>query len=158
MLLRIFSKSVFKTLFTNCKNMLLKICKYLTIIPRTRVGYKLLSHVFKNTANQRSGLPLHILQYATGSIPLYFPVITCAQQFTGFLLRTSHQPAPKLFNSCEPLRTFPIMSGQFPIIFEHFRIFSNTFKDFRKFSKNFKTILDRFQSFPKIALDFPKFS
>ena len=62
----------------------------------------------------------YILRYATGNIPLYFPVITCAQQFTEVYLRTSQKPAPKLFNSCEPLRTFAITSRSFPKISEDF--------------------------------------
>ena len=66
---------------------------------------------------------LYILRYATGNSPLYFPVITCAQQFTGVYLRTSQKPAPKLFNSCEPLQTFAITSRSFPKISEHFRRF-----------------------------------
>ena len=87
--------------------------------------YCVLFHALKNTANQRPGLPLHILWYAMGSMQrvvfhLYFPGITCAQQFTGIHLRTSQKPAPKLFNSCEPLRTFPITSGHFPKIFRKF--------------------------------------
>ena len=98
------------------------------------VQYCTLSHALKNTANQRPGLPLHILRYATGSIPLYFPVIPCAQQLTGVHLRTSQKRAPKPFNSCEPLRTFPITSGN------RFRRFPNTYEDFRRFSENFKVI------------------
>ena len=86
--------------------------------------YRYLSHALKNTANQRLGLPLQILQYATGSIPLFFSVITCAQQFTGVLLRTS----PKFLNSCEPVRTSPITTGNFPMISEHFQRFSENFK------------------------------
>ena len=82
-----------------------------------------LSYALKNTANQKSGLPLHILRCATDSIPL--PVITCLQQFTGVLLRTSQKPAPKLFNSYEPLRTFLITSGNFS-------------DDFRALSENLK--------------------
>ena len=96
------------------------------------VLYCTLSHALKNTANQRPGLPLHILRYATGSIPLYSPVIPCAQQLTGVHLRTSQKRAPKPFNSCEPLRTFPITSGN------RFRSFPNTYEDFRRFSENFK--------------------
>ena len=91
-----------------------------------------LFHALKNTANQRPGLPLHILRYATGNIPLYFLVIPCAQQFTGVHLRTSQKPAPKPFNSCEPLRTFPIRSGN------RFQRFPNTSEDFRRFSENLK--------------------
>ena len=93
------------------------------------VLYCTLSHALKNTANQRPGLPLHILRYATGGIPLYFPVIPCAQQLTGVHLRTSQKRAPKPFNSCEPLRTFPITSGnrfrRFPKIFRKFESHKN---------------------------------
>ena len=91
------------------------------------IGCRFLSHALKYTANQRPELLLHILQYATGSTPLYFPVITCAQQFTEILLRTSQKSDPKLFNSYEPLRTFPITSRNFPMIFEHFRRFCKRF-------------------------------
>ena len=93
--------------------------------------YCTLFHTLKSTANLRPGLLLHILGYATGnSIPLYFPVITCVQQFTGVHLRTSQKPAPKLFNSYEPLRTFPITSRNFPKISEHFRRFPKIFRKF----------------------------
>ena len=95
---------------------------------RCKILYSILSHALKNTANRRPGLPLHILRYATGSILLYVPVITCAQQFTGVHLRTSQKPAPKLFTSCEPLRAFSITSGNFQKISEHFRRFSEDFK------------------------------
>ena len=80
-------------------------CSYLNFVLMyvlylcTTILYCTLSHALKNTANQRPGFSLHILRYATGSTPLYFPVITCAQQFAGVLLRTSQKPNPKLFNS-----------------------------------------------------------
>ena len=61
-------------------------------------------------------------RYATGSIPLYLPVITCSQQFTGVHLRTSQKSAPILFNSCEHFRRVPIISANSPIISKHFRI------------------------------------
>ena len=73
---------------------------------------------------------IYILRYATCSIPLYFPIITCAQQFTGVLLRTFQKPSPKLFNSCEPLRTYPIISENFPMIPKHFRRFPKIFRKF----------------------------
>ena len=99
--------------------------------------------------------------YATGSIPLFFRVITCAQQFTGVHLRTSQKPAPKLFNSCEPLRTFPIASGNFPKISEHFRRFPKIFRKFWKIIKTsenyFWTVSEVFRQFPKISVDFQKF-
>ena len=80
------------------------------------IKFCFISHALKNTSNQRPGLPLHILRYATGSIPLYFLVITCVQQFTGVHLRTSQKPAPKLFTITS--------------ISDHVRKFS---EDFRKF-------------------------
>ena len=85
-----------------------------------------ISHALKNTANKRPGLPLHFLRYATGSIPLYFPVVTCVQQFTGVHLSYSQKPAPA--NYYEHFRSRP----------EFFRSFPNTSKDFRRFSENFK--------------------
>ena len=92
--------------------------------------YYIISHSLKNTANQRPGLPLHILRYATGSISLYFPVIPCAR---GVHLKTSQKQAPKPSTpACEPLRTFPITSGN------RFRKFPNTSEDFQRFSENFK--------------------
>ena len=104
---------------------------YYAILYHT-IPYYTLSHALKDIANQRPGLPLHILRYATGSIPLYFPVITYTQQFTRVHLRTSQKPAPKRFNSYEPLRTFPITSRN------RFRRFPNTSEDFRRFSENLK--------------------
>ena len=71
----------------------------------------------KNTANQRPGLPLQFLQYATGSMQL--------------LLRTSQKPALKLStpaNHYQHFRSRP----------EIFRCFSNTSEDFRRFFENFK--------------------
>ena len=122
--------------------------------------YLFLSHALKNTANQRPGLPLHILRYATGSIPLYFPVITCAQQFTWVHLRTSQKPTPKLFNSCEPLRTFPITSGNFPKISEQFRRPPKIFRKFWKIIKTsenyFWTSSEEFRTLPKISEVCPK--
>ena len=104
-----------------------KLFSHLIIIPRTRVGYELLSHALKNTANQRPGLPLHILRYATGNIQRVvfystFPSLLARNSLLGVHLRT-WKPTPKLFNSCEPIQTFPITSGNFPKISEHFPIF-----------------------------------
>ena len=93
-----------------------------------------------------------------GSIPLYLNVIPCAKQFTGVHLRTSEKRAPKPFNSCEPLRTFPITSGN------RFRRFPNTSKDFRRFPKILKShkniwklLLNRFRSFSKFSENFRRF-
>ena len=106
-----------------------KLFSHLIIIPRTRVGYELLSHALKNTANQRPGLPLHILRYATGSIPLYFPVITCAQQFTG-------GPFEDLKASSETLELLRTITN----ISHHVRKFSEDFRTLPNILKNHKNI------------------
>ena len=118
-------------------------------------------HALKNTANQRTGLSLHILRYATGSmrwVVLHstFPSLLTRNSLLAVHLRTSQNPVLKLFNSCEQLRTIPIMSGKFSIISEHFRRFSGNFKKIIKISKNCFL-------FPKFSenftfKDFPSFS
>ena len=128
------------------------------VLELSRIRYLFLFHALKNTANQRPGLPLHILRYATGNmqrvlfLSRYFTVITCAQQFTGVFLRTSQKPAPKLLiptNHYEHFWSRP----------EIFRWFLNTSEDFRRFSEHFKlTILNRFRIFPKIPEDCQTFS
>ena len=84
--------------------------------------YYILSHALKNTANQWPGLPLHILRYAAGSIPLYFPVITYAQQFTGGPFEDFSKACSE---TCQLLRTITSISDHirklFPKIFEHFK-------------------------------------
>ena len=102
---------------------------YYTMLYYT-ILYYTLSHALKNTANQRPGLPLHILRYATSNMQRKI-----AQQFTGVHLRTSQMPPPKLFNSCQPLRTFPITSGNFPKISEHFQRFSEVKLNFKNVAK-----------------------
>ena len=106
-----------------------KLFSHLIISPRTRVGYELSSHALKNTANQRPGLPLHILRYATGSIPLYFPVITCAQQFTG-------GPFEDLKASSETLEFLRTITN----ISDHVRKFSEDFRTLPNILKNHKNI------------------
>ena len=86
--------------------------------------YIFLSHALKNTANQRPGLPLHILQYAMGSIPLYSPVIPCAQQLTGGPFEDFSKASSKTF---QLLRTITNISNHiwksFPKISEHLQRF-----------------------------------
>ena len=53
-----------------CMFVCMYVCTYL---------YMYLSHA----ANQRPGLPLHILRYATGSIPLSFPVLLAGNSLLG---------------------------------------------------------------------------
>ena len=100
------------------------------------VLYIYLSHALKNTANQRPGLPLHILLYAMGNmqwVVFYFTL-------------------PSLLEILKHLKNifelFPKISGNFRTLP----------KIFRKFLKPFWTVFEVFQKFPKIAKDFPKFS
>ena len=58
---------------------LLHFSEILQLSVQTTEIYCILSHALKNTANQRLILPLPMLRCATGNIPLYFSVITCAQ-------------------------------------------------------------------------------
>ena len=72
--------------------------------------------------NQRPGLLLHILRYATGnavgSIPFYFPIITCMQQFTARVLfkRTAQKSALKrhVRKFSDDFHTLPKISKDFP--------------------------------------------
>ena len=77
----------------------------------------------------------------TVTIPLNFPVIPCAQQFTGVHLKTSQKQAPKPHNSSEHLRTFPITFGnRFEIVSEDFRTLPKISEDFPKILKSHKNI------------------
>ena len=84
--------------------------------------YMYLSHALKITANQRPGLPLHILRYATGMRAIVywgpFENLSKASSETLQLLRTHY----------EYFRSRP----------ENFRSFPNTSEHFRRFSENFK--------------------
>ena len=44
------------------------------------IAYNPLSHAIENTANQEARNPLHILRYATGSIPRKNPGVPCGLQ------------------------------------------------------------------------------
>ena len=116
--------------------------------------YYILSHALKNTANQRPGLPLHILRYATGNMQRVvfhstFPSLLARNSLLG-----SSKSAPRLFNSCEPLRTFPITSGNFPKISKHFRRFPKISEDFPKILKNHKAPGNTIELFPKFSKSF----
>ena len=102
------------------------------------IVYYILSHTLKNTANQRPGLPLHNLWYATGIIPLFFPVITCAQQFTARVLedfsKSSSETFQLLRNHYENFRSRPTIS-------DDFRALPKISEDFSEnFFKNHKNI------------------
>ena len=96
----------------------------------------ILSHALKNTANQRPGLPLHILRYVTGNMQRVvfhstFPSLLARNSLLGPIwgvlksqLRNSSTPA----NHYEHFQSRP----------EIFRRFLITSEDFRKFSEIFK--------------------
>ena len=77
----------------------------------------------------RTGNILHILRYRTGNIPLYFPVIPCAQQICWGLFEDFLKSVAKLFNSCKRLRTVPVTSANFRVISVHFRRFPKIFQN-----------------------------
>ena len=91
----------------------------------------ILSHTLKNTANQRPGLPLHILRYATGNMQWVvlhstIPSLLARSSLLGSIwgLLKSH-----LRNSSTPANCYEYFrSGT-----EIFRRFPNTSDDFRKF-------------------------
>ena len=107
-------------LFTATANIKISLCS----------TYYILSHALKNTANQRPGFTdycLHILWYAMDNIPLYFPVITCVQQFHG-----------------NPFEDFSKASSEILQLlvnhYEHFLSHPEIFEDFPKILKNHKNI------------------
>ena len=103
--------------------------------------YYTLSHALKNTVSQRPGLPMHILRYSTSNMQRVvfhstFASLLARNSSAGVLLRTSQSSAPKLFNSCKPLLTVPITSGNFC---DNFRTLLKIPKIFRKFQKIIKS-------------------
>ena len=80
--------------------------------------------------------------YSAGSILLYFPVITCAQQLCWRPFKDISKSAPILVNSCERFRTVPITFANFPMISEHFR----------KIKKIIKAHQNCFEPFPKFKV------
>ena len=91
------------------------------------IQYYILSHTLKNTANQRPGLPLHILRYSTLLSRHYLR----AKVYWGLfedLSKASSRISSSPENHYEHFRSRP----------EIFRRFSNSSEDFRRFSENFK--------------------
>ena len=92
-------------------------------------SYCILSHALKNTANQRPGLPLHILRYATGNMQRVvfhstFPSLLARKSLLGSIWTLlKSQLRNSSINSCEPLRTISITPENFPKISEDFRKF-----------------------------------
>ena len=70
------------------------------------------------TANEKPDMPMLKLQYAMSSIPLYLPVIPCAQQLYWGPLEDFLKISSETF---QLLRTFPKSS-------DHFRKFSDNFQ------------------------------
>ena len=87
----------------------------------------------KNTANQRLGFPFHILRYATGSIPLYYPFITrvVARKFCWGPFEDFSKISSETF---QLLRTFTNSS-------DHSRKFSDSFRIVPKSSEDFQKII-----------------
>ena len=128
--------------------------------------YCILSHALKNTANQRPGLPLHILRYAAGNTQRVvfhssFPLLLARNSLLGSIrgllkskFRNSSTPANHYehFRSCpeisEDFRTLPRISENFKKSLKHLNI---TFEPFPKFSENF-------WRFPNTSEDFLRFS
>ena len=133
------------------------------------IMYCVLSHALKNTVNQRPGLPLHILRYATGNMQR----VVFHSTFPSLLARNS-----LLRSFCEllknQLRSFSTPANHYeyfrsrPEIFDDFRTLPNISEDCQRFSKIYinrssspKTGLKRFQSFrnfPEISELFRKFT
>ena len=133
--------------------------------------YCILSHALKNTANQRPGLPFHILRYATGNIQRVvfhstFPSFLARNSLLWFIwelfkseLRNLSTPAnhyehfrshPEIVS--EDFRTLPKISEDFPkILKDHKNIWKLFLNRFRIFPKNF-------QKFPNTSEDFRRFS
>ena len=137
------------------------------------VLYCILSHVLKNTANQRPGLPLHILRYATGNMQRVvvhspFPSLLARNSLPGSIwwllksqLRNSSTPAnhyeqlrsrPEF---SEDFRTLPRISEDFPkILKSHKNIWKLLLNRFCDVSRNFPKISEHFRRFPKISRKF----
>ena len=98
--------------------------------------YYSLSHALKNTANQRPGLPLQILLYATGNMQWVvfhstFPSLLVCNSLLGSIWRLLKI---QLRNSSTPT----IHYEHFRSRPEIFRKFPNTSENFRRFSENSK--------------------
>ena len=117
---------------------------------------------WKKTANQRPGLPLHILRYATGNMQR----VVFHSTFPSFLARNSLLGSTwrllksELRNLSTPAKHYEHFRSHPEIDSEDFRTLTKISKDFPKILKNhknfWKLLLNRFRSFPKISEDFPK--
>ena len=94
-----------------------------------------LFHALKNTANQRPGLPLHILRYATGNIPL----LSCHSLRTTVYWGPFEDFSKASSETFQLLRTITNIPDQirksFPKISEHFGRFPKIFRKFKKIVK-----------------------
>ena len=118
-----------------------------------------LSHALKNTANQRPGLPLHILQCATGNMQRVvlhstFPSLLARNSLLGSHLKSQLRNSSTPANHYEHFRSC-ITTGNFPKISKHFRWFPKILKNHKNI---WKLVLNRLRSFPKISEDFQRFS
>ena len=85
--------------------------------------YMYLSHALKITANQRPGLPLHILRYATGMRAIVywgpFENLSKASSETLQLLRTITNISDHVRKISEVFQTLPNISEDFPKILKN---------------------------------------
>ena len=122
--------------------------------------YIYLSRALKNRADQRPGLPLYILRYATGNIQR----VVFYSTFPSFLARNSLLGSiwgllkSELRNLSTPANHYEHFRSHPEIVSEDFRTHPKISKDFPKILKNHKNIwkllLNRFRSFPKVSEDF----
>ena len=120
------------------------------------VLYCVLSRVYKNTANQRPGLLLHILRYATGIMQR----IMFHSTFPSLLARNSLLGPSEDFSKTSSetfqlLRTVTNISNhvrKYSMIFENFWRFPNIIKKIiiKTSQKHFWTVCEVFRNLPKI--------
>ena len=95
--------------------------------------YHDLSHALKNTANQRPGLPLHILRYATGNMQRYYSTLLSRHSLRATVYRCPFEDFSKASSETfQLLRAITTISDHiqkpFPKISEHFRRFLENLK------------------------------
>ena len=121
--------------------------------------YRYLFHALKNTANQRPGLPLHILRYVTGNMQRVvfhstFPSLLARNSLLGSfwgLLKNQ-------LRNFEFLRTVTNISNHVRKFFDDFQTLLKISKDFTNISKNHKTSEKHFWMFSEVCRKFPKIS
>ena len=124
------------------------------------VLYYFLSHALKNTANQRPGLPLHILRYATGNMQR----VVFHSTFPSFLARNSLLGSiwgllkSELRNLSTPANHYEHFRSHHEIVSEHFRRFPKILKSHKNIWKFFWTVSEVFRKCPKISEHFRRFS